>query len=555
MNLSPGVLLIFGIGVFGGILSAIVVKRLSIPQVLGYILMGILIGVSGFKLVQPSDIEMLKPFNFFALGVIGFLVGSEIRFKTFQKYGRQFMAILMAEGILAFILVGICVTLVMFSVTHKLTIAIATGIVFGAIASATDPASTINVIWEYRAAGILTTTIIAIVALDDALAMTLYGLGTSLAQLLSGGKSQLLRQILNISLELFGSVGLGIAAGYLLNYLLRRSLYQDQITAAAIGILLLCIGFAVRLNMDVILVTMSIGITIVNLSPRRSQELINQLKGLSTPIYVLFFVLVGARLGITNMPTWLWLIVLLYIIGRTVGKVVGSWFGAKITHAPDVVRKYNGLALFAQGGVAIGLSIMASQHLNSISITKDLFLGDVIIFGITATTFIVQIIGPPLVKVAIRISGEINKNMTEEDIIIKWKVTDIMDKNLVTVPIFAPLRTIFSSFQSTDLSFLPVTDQNKKLAGIITIDQIKDVILEESVGDWLVASDIMAPAPEMIQENQPLPEAIKLMNQTYVEQIPVVSRVEPGVMVGILDRRIIKQAINKQIVALGTAQA
>jgi len=555
MNVSPGVLLIFGIGVFGGILSAIVVKRLSIPQVLGYILMGILIGISGFKLVKPSDIEMLKPFNFFALGVIGFLVGSEIHFKTLQKYGRQFLAILMAEGLLAFLLVGICVTIIMFSVTHTLTIAIATGIVFGAIASATDPASTINVIWEYRAAGILTTTIIAIVALDDALAMTLYGLGTSLAQLISGGQSQILQQILKIGIELFGSVGLGIAAGYLLNYILRRSLYQDQITAAAIGILLLCIGFAVRLNMDVILVTMAIGITIVNLSPRRSQELIHQLKGLSTPIYVLFFVLVGARLGITSMPVWLWLIILLYIIGRTVGKVAGSWFGAKITHAPDVVRKYNGLALFAQGGVAIGLSIMASQHLNSISITKDLFLGDVIIFGITATTFIVQIIGPPLVKVAIRLSGEINKNMTEDDILIKWKVMDIMDKNIITVPISAPLRTIFTRFQNTELSFLPVIDEKKQLTGIITIDQIKDVILDESVWDWLVASDIMAQAPEMIQENQPLPEAIKLMNQMYIEQIPVASRTEPGVIVGILDRQIIKRAVNKKIVALGTAQA
>ncbi len=555
MNVSPGVLLIFGIGVFGGILSAIVVKRLSIPQVLGYILMGILIGISGFKLVKPSDIEMLKPFNFFALGVIGFLVGSEIHFKTLQKYGRQLLAILMAEGILAFLLVGICVTIIMFSVTHTLTIAIATGIVFGAIASATDPASTINVIWEYRAAGILTTTIIAIVALDDALAMTLYGLGTSLAQLISGGQSQILQQILKIGIELFGSVGLGIAAGYLLNYILRRSLYQDQITAAAIGILLLCIGFAVRLNMDVILVTMAIGITIVNLSPRRSQELIHQLKGLSTPIYVLFFVLVGARLGITSMPVWLWLIILLYIIGRTVGKVAGSWFGAKITHAPDVVRKYNGLALFAQGGVAIGLSIMASQHLNSISITKDLFLGDVIIFGITATTFIVQIIGPPLVKVAIRLSGEINKNMTEDDILIKWKVMDIMDKNIITVPISAPLRTIFTRFQNTELSFLPVIDEKKQLTGIITIDQIKDVILDESVWDWLVASDIMAQAPEMIQENQPLPEAIKLMNQMYIEQIPVASRTEPGVIVGILDRQIIKRAVNKKIVALGTAQA
>jgi len=555
MNVSPGVLLIFGIGVFGGILSAIVVKRFSIPQVLGYILMGILIGISGFKLVKPADIEMLKPFNFFALGVIGFLVGSEINFKTFQKYGRQFMAILMAEGLLTFIMVGVWVTLVMFSVIHSWAIAVATGIVFGAIASATDPASTINVIWEYRAAGILTTTIIAIVALDDALAMTLYGLGTSLAQLLSGEQSHLLWQALKNGFELFGSVGLGIAAGYLLNYILRRSLHQDQITAAAIGILLLCIGLAVRFNMDVILITMAIGITIVNLSPRRSQELIQQLKGLSTPIYVLFFVLVGARLGITAMPGWLWLIILFYIVGRTVGKVAGSWIGAKITHAPDVVRKYNGLALFAQGGVAIGLSIMASQHLNAIPIKNDLFLGDVIIFGITATTFIVQIIGPPLVKLAIRLSGEINKNLTEEDIITEWKIADIMNKNFITVPVSAPLRTIFTSFQNTELSFLPVIDEKKQLTGIITIDQIKDVILDESVWDWLVASDIMAQAPEMIQENQPLPEAIKLMNQTFIEQIPVASPTESGVLVGILDRQLIKRVVNKKIVALGTAQA
>jgi len=220
-----------------------------------------------------------------------------------------------------------------------------------------------------------------------------------------------------------------------------------------------------------------------------------------------------------------------------------------------VVRKYNGLALFAQGGVAIGLSIMASQHLNAISITKDLFLGDVIIFGITTTTFIVQIIGPPLVKLAIRLSGEINKNMTEEDIIINWKVMDIMEKNIITVPVSAPLRTIFTSFQNTELPFLPVINEKKQLIGIITIDQIKDVILDESVWDWLVASDIMAQAPEMIQENHPLPEAIKLMNQLFIEQIPVASCLDPGIMVGILDRHLIKQAVNKKIIALGPAQA
>ena len=96
--------------------------------------------------------------------------------------------------------------------------------------------------------------------------------------------------------------------------------------------------------------------------------------------------------------------------------------------------------------------------------------------------------------------------------------------------------------------------KKKQLIGIITIDQIKDVILDESVWDWLVASDIMARAPEMIQENHPLPEAIKLMNQLFIEQIPVASRTGSSVLVGILDRQIIKRAVNKKIVALGTAQ-
>ena len=82
MNVTSGVLLIFGICVFGGILSAILMKRLSIPQVLGYIIAGIIIGESGFQLVTTEIIIELRSFNYFALGIIGFLVGSEIKFST-----------------------------------------------------------------------------------------------------------------------------------------------------------------------------------------------------------------------------------------------------------------------------------------------------------------------------------------------------------------------------------------------------------------------------------------------------------------------------------------
>jgi len=107
--------------------------------------------------------------------------------QTLKKYGRQFSSIMISEGLLAFILVSAPVTVILFILTHNFISAFAAGIVFGAIASATDPASTIDVLWEYRTAGILTTTLVAVIALDDALAMTLYGLGTGVAQVLSGG--------------------------------------------------------------------------------------------------------------------------------------------------------------------------------------------------------------------------------------------------------------------------------------------------------------------------------------------------------------------------------
>ncbi|MCD6205736.1 MAG: cation:proton antiporter [Candidatus Marinimicrobia bacterium] len=550
MNLSPGILLLFGIGVFGGLLSALLVKRLSIPQVLGYIIMGIIIGTSGLKLVSPEDIEMLKPFNFFALGIIGFLVGAELRYDTLKKYGKQFTTILLAEGMLAFLFVSTAVTIIMFQITHSFNTALATGIVFGAIASATDPASTINVLWEYRTAGILTTTIIAIVALDDALAMTLYGIGTSVAGIIAGETSEIFSKIIRTLFDLFGSIGLGILAGWFLTRVLKKSHDQDYISSIAIGILLLCIGLAVKLEMDVILVTMSLGIMVVNLSPKRSKELIRNLKRVSIPIYILFFVFVGARLGLNEMPSWLWLIIVFYVIGRSVGKFIGAWLGAKLTNAEDAVRKYTGLGLFAQGGVAIGLSIMASQHLGKVSVADNLMLGDVIIFGITATTFIVQIIGPSMTKLAVKLAGEIGRDITEEDIIKKWKVNDVMVQDIPLVVENESIRSVFIKFQDTGYPFLPVVSDDRKILGIISFEEIKDIMLDDSCWDWLLASDIMGSVRDIIPENEALDEALNVMNQLYSEYLPVVNNIEDKTFKGIIDKRVVKQFVNKEMIAV-----
>ena len=312
-----GLLAIIGLCVLGGSLGAWLFQKLHVPQVVGYIVIGVLIGESGLRMVEQADILTLRPFNLFALGLIGFLVGGELHGSIFKKYGKQFTAILLGEGLAAFVLVGVPSTLIVYLICHSFPVALAAGVVFGAIASATDPASTIDVLWEYRTAGVLSTAIIAIVALDDALAMTLYALGTSAAQMLTAGDADLTQELIGVGIELFGSIFLGLAAGFGLNLILRFLPQKERRLGLALGVILLTISVAVVFDMDVILATMSIGILLTNLAPRRSKELFEVIRSFSSPIYILFFVLVGARLGVRDMPLWIWGLVAVYVIMRS----------------------------------------------------------------------------------------------------------------------------------------------------------------------------------------------------------------------------------------------
>ncbi len=546
-ELHLGVLFLLGIGAFGGILGASIFQRLRIPQVVGYIVIGVVIGQSGLKLVTSHDIITLATFNLFALGLIGFMVGGELHGETFRRYGKQFMAILLGEGLGAFLLVGAALTLICWHFLGNFSIALACGIVFAAIASATDPASTINVLWEYRGRGVLTTTLTAIVALDDALAMTLYGLGTSIAATLTGGSASLEQVAAKIGMELFAAIGLGIALGLLLNFILRWMPEKDKTLVVALGTLLIVIGLATASGMDVILASMALGVTLTNLAPRRSQELFSLVRMFSNPIYVIFFVLVGARLGIAAMPAWFWLIIIIYVVGRTLGKMGGAYWGARISHSPRSVRRYCGLGLFAQGGVAVGLSIMAGQNLSKIAVTPQYSLGDMIIAGVTATTLIVQILGPPMVKLAMKRAGEIGRNVTEEDVMAEWTARDAMEEEIPMIPEGAPLNGVMRTFADHEDNSYPVVDHDGKIAGIITLELLKNVIVHQDVWEWMLAEDIMIPVSEKVTISTPLKEAIDLMKQLHFDRIPVVRSADDDRAVGVLDLQKINKLLGNEV--------
>jgi Kef-type K+ transport system membrane component KefB len=552
-----GVLAVLGICVAGGVIGAWIFQRLHVPQVVGYIVVGVLIGDTGFGLLHAADIASLRPFNNFALGIIGFLVGGELSGSIFKKYGKQFTAILLGEGLAAFLLVGISSTLILYAVCHDWVGAAAGGIVFGAIASATDPASTIDVLWEYRSAGVLTTAIVAIVALDDALAMTLYGLGTSIATILvqgqEGGGHSIGLTLLHTFLEIGGAILLGIFCGFVLDSMLKYLPQSEKRLGMSIGILLVCIGLAVAFKVDLILATMAVGIVLINRAPNRSKKLFETVRSFSTPIYIIFFVLVGARLSLDNMPAWVWGLVVAYVLMRSLGKWIGAYWGGSISKAEKPVQKYLGMAIFAQGGVAVGLSIVASHNLQHIQIVDGMTLGDMIIFTVTATTLCVQLIGPAFAKLAIKKAGEIGRNVTEEDVMAELKVADVVDTTIVPLQEGTPLETVVQHFAEQETFVYPVVSTEGKIVGVLTFEMLKELLNERDTWQWLLVGDVMQPLRHRLISSMNLGEALLEMGNNQIEALPVIENEANQKLLGVLDIRAARRSVGAELVKRQTA--
>jgi len=343
-------------------------------------------------------IDMMSPIIDLTLGLMGFLIGGELKTSVFRRFGLQMIVIMFAEGLMAFGLVAALVTWWSGN--------LALGVILGALAAATAPAGTVDVLWEYKSRGPLTTTILGIVALDDSLSLILFGFSIAFAQaLLEGGTISWVTGVGKPLLEILGSLALGALVGLILSRLLRFIQNRDDMVVVMLGAVFFISGLSSWLGLSLILAEMAFGVALVNLAPQGSRTAFKWIQEFTPPIYILFFILVGARLEIGLLPQ-MGLIGLLYLLGRTAGKMLGAWLGGTASHATSAVRNYLGMTLFSQAGVAVGLALATAQAFSQ-STPEAQRVGALVVNIITVTTFLVQVIGPPLVKLAISRAGEI----------------------------------------------------------------------------------------------------------------------------------------------------
>lgn len=398
LNLVLAIGIITVIGFLGGRAA----ERLRFPRITGYILIGVLLSPSVLNVISGATIENLGIITDIALGIIAFLIGGSLRLESMRKLGRSIAWITPLQSLGAWCLVTL---LLAFLGPRILTIPNATfydtyfpvAFIIGAISCATAPAATVAIINECKAKGPFTTTLLAVVALDDAIAVIAFAIALGISRpLVTGVGSISIYQTFGApGLHIAQSLGIGAAFAFALIYIARLVKTRPLLLVVVFGMIMACIGVTNLLGVSLILANMTIGFIVVNRLKETETFLV--LEEIEDVIFAMFFVLAGLHFDLAVMKI-AGILALLIFGARCLGKYFGTRAGAAISHASVEVRKYLGLALLPTAGVALGLVLLAERAFPT--------FGAIMVNAVLASVIINELVAPPVTRYAIFKSGE-----------------------------------------------------------------------------------------------------------------------------------------------------
>ena len=382
-------LLLVGITMMAGLIMSRAAKLVKLPNVTAFLVAGLIIGPCVAGIISREQAESMGIISEAALGFIAYSIGGEFKLSYLKKIGKAPLTITFFQGMTTAVCVD--VGLILFGVDVPLAL------LLGAIALATAPAATLMVVRQYKADGPVTQMLLPVVAMDDALGLMVFSISAAVAQGMLGGEVTISSMLLTPLIEIVGSFALGAALGWLLAFGARFFASRGNKLALSIALVLAGVGLCDILNLSSLLVCMMIGAMMVNLSQQR-EVLIEQCNRFTPPLFLLFFVLSGADLDLSVLPS-VGLIGVMYLLLRCIGKWGGTYLGAVCVKADKHIRHYLGLTLLPQAGVAIGMAALVSARFPTLAAqVNTIVLAGVLVF---------ELIGPVITKIALTKAGEI----------------------------------------------------------------------------------------------------------------------------------------------------
>jgi len=377
-----------------GLLTSTIARRSFLPRVTLLLIFGIVIGKEGFDLIPQLFNEHLDIIADMTLLMVGFLLGGKLTKDSLQESAREVLWISASAALVTTLFVTF--SLIAFDVSIEVSI------VLGCIAAATAPAAILDVVMESNYKGKFSNLLLSIVAVDDIWALMLFAIGISIVNTLhqdAGLSTSSSLSILTAMIDIFGAVTLGFIIGIPAAYLTGRIKKGQPILTEALGIVFVCGGIAMWLEVSFLIAAMAMGAVIANLAKHHDYPF-HAIEGIESAFMVVFFVLAGASLELSALQD-LSLIGVTYIISRSIGKYAGARIGCRFSQSEDTTKRWMGAALLPQAGVAIGMALVAS---NQFPEHRQVLLSIVI-----SSTVFFEIIGPVFTRLAISKAATSNR--------------------------------------------------------------------------------------------------------------------------------------------------
>lgn len=386
-----------------GLLVSRGARALKLPNVTAFLVAGLIVGPSVTGLLSREQASSLSIISTAALGFIAFSIGGEFDLKYLKQIGKAPLTITAFQGLTTTLFVEagmIALGFLIPGMFRDQKEIVPQSLVMGAIALATAPAATLMVVRQYKADGPVTRMLLPVVAMDDALGLMVFSVNTSVASAMMGGEMTVYSVLLKPLIGIVGSLLLGTVLGLLVTWAERFFRSRGNSLSVAIAAVFAGAGLCELLaeySFSSLLVCMMIGATVSNLSAKK-KTVMEQTDRFTPPLFLLFFVLSGANLDLSVLPS-VGIIGAAYIALRSFGKWFGTMTGAAAVKADGNIRKYLGLTLLPQAGVAIGMAQLVMPMFPDFGLKVNAV--------VLAATLVYELIGPVITKIALTKAGEI----------------------------------------------------------------------------------------------------------------------------------------------------
>lgn len=557
------VALSLGLLLLAALLAGVLAERLRLPKVTAYLLVGLVLGpytvqslpAGIFNLlprqffaittISKQDLVFLDPVAKFAMAMVLFNMGCSFTLRSVQGHMSQMLRFSFGELTLTFCLVSTG----LFLLGEPWVVAI----LFGVLALATAPATTVLVLKENQSDGPITRNANSLVALNNVASIVIFEVLLIIVLATSKqGDTSVLTGLWQVATGLAAATSIGLISGVATAIgcsIIPRSRWLITLIAITATLMGLCEHW----DLPYLLTFLVMGATVANTSDR-TKDIVNHLDSLTGLLCVVFFVIHGTELDLRALLS-AGVIGVAYILLRAAGKYFGVYFASLAEDGP-IIKRWLGATLMSQAGAAIALSEIARD--------RSPELGDHLMDIILGTVVVFEIAGPILIRQAVIRGGEVplgtailhretgvidqaksiwhrlmvtlGRAPVADRILKTTKVGEVMRK-VLAIPASATFSRVVEFLEDSHDDALPVVDQAGQFIGIISYHEIEDAHFDPGLGALVRAQDLAMTSFPVLHPDQTAADAWHEFQHTNAICLPVVTRQQPRHFIGIVRRR------------------